>query len=108
MADTASISAGKELLEIALEFQVLVNKVNELTMKFSGYSKQMESGSFYDGRNRENLTLGNYAIMQHLSNLSDFYGLCFAYILNAYQSMVAMDTALAQAIVTAYVEEHNG
>ena len=44
----------------------------------------------------------------HLQNLSDFYGMCFAYIAYAYQSMVEMDKALAVAIQQAYIEKHYG
>lgn len=105
MPDTTSISAGKELLELAIEFQNLVTSLNTLSNKFNVYKKMMESHDFYNGRNRDNLDSGNFAVAQHLSNLAEFYGLCYAYICYAFNSMAELDKELAKAIVTAYGEE---
>lgn len=108
MADTTTIIAGKELLDIAIEFQKLVSTLNETTVNFSNKSMVMESRDFYDGRNRENLDLGNYAAVNHLNNLTEFYGLCFAYIMYAYEAMINLDQELAVLIQLAYIEEHYG
>lgn len=107
MSDTTSVIAGKELLEIAVEFQNLVTRLQNLSNKFNVYKKTMEPKNFYDGRNRENLDKGNYAVAQHLINLTDFYGLCFAYVYYAYDNMVKLDQELAKAIQMAYLEEHH-
>lgn len=106
MPDTTSIIAGKGLLEIAIEFQNLMNKLNGISNSYNCKSKIMESKDFYDGINRENLDLANHAAAQHLNNLKEFYGLCFAYIMYAYNNMIGLDKALAEAIQKAYIEEH--
>lgn len=108
LPDTRSITAGKQLLEMAIEFQDISNKLNEITAGFNSVVKTMSDKEFYDGRNRENLDHANKAAAEHLVNLAQFYGMCFVYIVNAYNSMVEFDAALAKAIQQAYIGEHYG
>lgn len=46
MSDTNSVIAGKELLEIAVEFQNLVTRLQNLSNKFNVYKKQWSQKTF--------------------------------------------------------------